>query len=305
MSHHSNISKITLGTVQLGIPYGIANKHGQPAAGYSHQLLQFALDSGIHTLDTARIYGNAEEVIGSFDQANQFNIVSKFKLSDAALTNTDLAIAEAKESLAFSARQLKRDCIPVYLFHKNKDQDMQKVVLIVPAVLKELKEEGLIHEGGISVHAPEELHYIQDWQHIRAVQVPMNLLDTRLLQHNRMQTLINNDVKVFIRSIYLQGLLLMEEEDLPAHLSSLKHYLQQIKAMAAAANKSINDLAFSFVRDTPGVTSIVVGAETIEQLKENIQLLSSQPLSQSIYSEIKESFINIPEIIITPALWNI
>jgi aryl-alcohol dehydrogenase-like predicted oxidoreductase len=305
MNHHSNISKITLGTVQLGIPYGLANKNGQPAAAYSHQLLQFALDRGIQTLDTARIYGNAEEVIGSFGHANQFNIISKFKLSDAALTNTDLAIAEAKESLAFSARQLKRDRIPVYLFHKNKDQEMQKVAAIIPVVLKQLKDDGLIQEGGISVYAPEELHYIQDWQHIRAVQVPMNLLDTRLLQDNRIQTLIKNHVKVFIRSIYLQGLLLMKEETLPQHLSSSKSYLQQIKTMAASVNKSVSDLAFSFVRDTPGVTSIVVGAETIEQLRENIQLLSSTPLSQSIYGEIKESFKNIPETIITPALWNI
>lgn len=303
MIHYSAISKITLGTVQMGTIYGIANKHGQPGIEDSHSLLKYALDNGIQSIDTARIYGNAEEVVGSFDRSNTFTVISKFKLSDAALDNAKLAIIEAKESAVLSAEKLNRINIPIYLFHKNKDQDIKKVNKILPLVLKELKETGLIGEGGISVYTPEELQHIDDCKEITAAQVPMNLLDTRLLRNNLMQTLINNNVKVFIRSVFLQGLLLMKEEDLPVHLLHAGKYLNLIKTIAKSANKDITDLAFSFVRDTPGVSSIVVGVDTIEQLQKNIQLISTPPLSNAIVYMIRDSFENIPETIITPALW--
>lgn len=300
----TTISKITLGTVQLGIPYGISNKMGQPSTGASHELLRFALENGINTLDTARIYGNAEEVIGSFEQSDQFTIISKFKLSDAALKNLDLAICEARESVRISCKTLKIKTIPICLFHKNKDQQIKKVSEILPAIIMALKQEGRISEGGISVYSPEELRYISDWKIISAVQVPMNIFDTRLLTQNLMQVLTDDQVKVFIRSIYLQGLILMDENQLPEHLSFAKAPLQQLKKIAASANREIKDIAFSFVRDTPGVTSLVVGAETVAQLKENLALLSGSPLSQEVYSGILDSFKDLPEKLITPALWD-
>jgi aryl-alcohol dehydrogenase-like predicted oxidoreductase len=223
----TTISKITLGTVQLGIPYGIANKLGQPSTHSSHELLQFALENGINTLDTARIYGNAEEVIGSFEQADQFTIISKFKLSDAALDNIDLAICEARESVRISSETLKIKTIPICLFHKNKEQQIKKVSEILPAIIITLKQEGRISEGGISVYSPAELQYIRDWKTISAVQVPMNVFDTRLLTENLIEILIKNQVKVFIRSVFLQGLILMDESRVPEHLSFAKSPLQQ------------------------------------------------------------------------------
>lgn len=303
MNQQQYLPKITLGTVQLGTHYGIANNTGQPAMADSHQLLEFALEHGVNTLDTARIYGNAEEVIGTFEHASQFSIISKFKLSSEALNDVILAKREAKESLKISLKDLKATRIDSYLFHKNIEQPIEKVMDVLPHILRSLKEESLIKTGGISVSSPEELHSIDDWEQISAVQVSMNLLDTRLLENGLLDQLQRRSVKVYIRSIYLQGLLLMNEDDLPPQLSFAGVYLRKIKQMAATAGKSVTDLAFSFVRDTPGVTSIVVGAETIEQLQENIRLASSAVLDQSLYDEILNRFKNIPELLITPAKW--
>ncbi|MGN6530661.1 MAG: aldo/keto reductase [Ginsengibacter sp.] len=148
------------------------------------------------------------------------------------------------------------------------------------------------------------MKYINDWKTISALQVPMNVFDTRLLTQNLMEILIQNDVKVFIRSIYLQGLILMDENQVPDHLSFAKAPLQQLRKIAASVNKEIKEIAFSFVRDTPGVTSLVIGAETIGQLKENLALLSGPPLRKEVYSGILNRFKDISEELITPALWN-
>ena len=61
-----NISKITLGTAQLGFDYGISNKKGKPTDDQSYRILQTALDNGITSFDTAPVYGNSENLIGNF-----------------------------------------------------------------------------------------------------------------------------------------------------------------------------------------------------------------------------------------------
>lgn len=303
MSTKQKISKITLGTVQLGIPYGIANKQGQPSEKYSHLLLKTALENGITTLDTARSYGNSEEVIGSFERSEEFTIVSKFKLSDAAFENPALALEEARQSIKVSLKNLGISMLPICMYHTKIDQDMKRLNLLIPDLFEKLIEEGLIAEGGISLETPDPLSQINNWKNINSVQVPMNVLDTRLLQDGRMQALMENGVKVFIRSIYLQGLILMEETELPAHLLAAKPYLQSIRSIASGMDKTVQELAFAFVRDTPGVSSIIVGADTIEQLAENAGLLLTPSLPEGVHQEIQERFKEVPGKTITPALW--
>ena len=301
MNEPLTISKLTLGTVQLGLPYGVANKSGQPGLADSHQLLQFALDKGICTLDTARTYGNAEQFIGTFGNRKAFTCITKFKLSLEALDNPSLAIAEARQSVLTSCQMLNIGCLPILLFHKSPEEPIEKIASLLPFIFKTLKSEGLIGEGGLSAYTPDELTSIYDWETIRSVQVPMNVFDTRLLQGNLLQTLTEKRVRVFVRSIYLQGLLLMDT--LPPHLSFAKPYLDQLEAIAKSAGRTIKELAFAFVRDTPGVGSIVVGAETIEQVQENVQLLATPPLPEKITAEIRQRFAVVPLELITPARW--
>lgn len=301
MNEPLTISKLTLGTVQLGMPYGVANRSGQPDTSYSHQLLQFALDMGICTLDTARTYGDAEQVIGSCANRQAFTCISKFKLSPEAIDNPSLAIEEARQSVLTSCNMLNTDRLPVLLFHKEPEQPTGKVASLLPIIFKILKSEGLIGEGGLSAYTADELTCIPDWETIRSVQVPMNVFDTRLLQGNLLQTLTENRVKVFVRSVYLQGLLLMET--LPPHLSFAKPYLDQLGTIAENAGRTIKELAFAFVRDTPGVNSIVVGAETIEQVQENVLLLATPPLPKQVTEDIMQQFASVPRELITPARW--
>ena len=60
------ISKLTLGTVALGMDYGISNSKGQPTEREARDVIGCALNNGINSIDTARTYGKAEELIGDF-----------------------------------------------------------------------------------------------------------------------------------------------------------------------------------------------------------------------------------------------
>ena len=60
-----DITILSLGTVQLGLNYGIHNDSGKPSLETSFRILNAAMEAGINTLDTAAGYGNSEEVIGA------------------------------------------------------------------------------------------------------------------------------------------------------------------------------------------------------------------------------------------------
>ena len=69
--------KITLGTVQFGLQYGISNTHGVPSDCELESIFNVANELGIKQLDTAKAYGNAEERIGNLSNSN-FDIITKF-----------------------------------------------------------------------------------------------------------------------------------------------------------------------------------------------------------------------------------
>lgn len=297
-----HISKLTLGTVQLGMDYGIANRNGKPQKEDSWQLLKYALSTGTRALDTARHY-QSEEIIGESGLAPEFTIVSKFKLNQSHLQSFDLAMEEARKSVSKSCEALKIKKLPICLFHQDIDHPIAQVMELLPQILKCLKKEGLIEIGGISVYYPQELNYIKDWSTIAAVQVAMNVFDLRLLKNGLLQRLKQNGTAVFIRSVFLQGMLLMKPEDLPQHLKGAEPYLVQLNELASAAGLSVAQLVFSYIRDTEGVTSLVIGAENVEQIRQNVDLLHGPGLSTTTRLAIEEKFRDLPEAIITPGLW--
>lgn len=59
-------NKIVLGTAQLGLDYGIANKIGKPEENKAFEIMKYAVENGINYFDTAYSYGNSEIIIRKF-----------------------------------------------------------------------------------------------------------------------------------------------------------------------------------------------------------------------------------------------
>ena len=93
-----NISRLTLGTVALGMDYGISNNGERPGRMQSFGVLSAALKAGINTLDSARGYGESEQLIGDFlynEEINRpVNIVTKFRITRENLGNKEKVRAE-------------------------------------------------------------------------------------------------------------------------------------------------------------------------------------------------------------------
>ena len=150
------LSQITLGTVQLGMNYGIANHDGQPSREKSFDMLRCAMDNGITSLDTARAYGNSEDVIGDFLKSNQREdtpyITSKLKIGlppEASGKEVEAAMYDSVETSLSKLGIKKLDCLMLHTA-----SDMTAYGEIVPQTLEAMVNKDYASMVGVSVYQP-------------------------------------------------------------------------------------------------------------------------------------------------------
>ncbi|KIL40338.1 hypothetical protein SD70_13910 [Gordoniibacillus kamchatkensis] len=132
----------------------------------------------------------------------------------------------------------------------------------------------------------------------------MNVCDHRPLQNGVMKRLRDAGKTVFVRSLFLQGLVHLAPEQLPAHLEEAAAPLSALHGLSERYGISVGSIAVAFIRDLQGVDSLVVGAETPQQVRGNIRLLEeAPPLPERLTQEIVRLFADMPERVITPHLW--
>ncbi|MFD0714192.1 aldo/keto reductase [Paenibacillus sp. GCM10027626] len=302
------ISGMTLGTVQLGMTYGIANKSGIPDESASSAMLQAALDHGITCFDTASAYGESEKVLGSFfaRKSSPPVIVSKIRLEVGADTSAAEVEAQMRRFAEGSLSQLQVKQVPIMMLH-NPDV-IRFHANTVMRVLESLIAEGVIGKAGVSLGANIDEHMRDLWPIVEhdlfeAIQIPINILDHRLLYNEGLAKLQQQGKIVFARSVFLQGLLFMEDDELPLYLQEAKEPLAILRKLSQTYDMSIAQMAFSFVRDMPEIHSLVVGAETVGQLEENVSLMQGPALSEELRMDILQALRHTPEQVVNTVLW--
>ncbi|NJD03757.1 MAG: aldo/keto reductase [Ruminiclostridium sp.] len=300
------ISKFTLGTAQLGCDYGIANNTGRPSEHESLEILKSAAEGGINSYDTSSGYELSEEILGKFFNGNSNrlgNPVIITKIFDFDFRSKQTIKQSIFRQVEDSLRKLKLSKIPVLMLHYFSDYEKGGAYVI--ECLRELKACGKIDKIGISLYAEDNINMILEEDLFEAVQIPLNIFDHRLINSGILSEFKKKDMIVFVRSVYLQGLFFLDSNDLPVNLRSAKDYLVKLHELAKRAGMSVAQLCTSFVKNLDGITSLVIGCETVKQIRENITLIEdSKAISKEIYSEIFDYYANMPQKIINPILWS-
>ena len=293
-------SPITLGSVQLGMAYGVANTLGQPTEAEAFRILDRAVELGINTIDTARTYGTAEQLIGKWllgRKPSGLRVVTKVPKIPVG------SIAERKhfvrEQIAASQAALGIEPLALVLVHEESD-------LLDPAVVEEFQSalaSGSIESFGASVYQVAVAERLIATTPIAALQVPANIADRRFEQAGLFGAASKLDIAVFVRSVFLQGILLMSPERLPDHLKAFAPFLSALADAARRSGRSILELLITAVRDVPGVTSLVLGVNTASQLEPHMRASLAPPLSPAIREDLIQSASRIPSDILMPTNW--
>ncbi len=286
-------NRIALGTAQFGMDYGINNSRGKIPYKEVVQILKYAKDNGVDTLDTAYNYEDSENIIGNALSENNFNykIISKLPKESISIgVNTCFY-----ESL----NRLKQKKLYGYLIHDFQSFKEQKDIW---KTLEILKEQNKIDKIGFSLYYPSELEFLlKEKINFDIIQVPYSIFDQRFEQC--FSQLKDMKVEIYVRSIFLQGLLLMKPEELPPYFDSIKGKMITLNKIAESLNTSLSSLCLKFVLSNKFINKIVIGVDNIENLKENLKAIKGEIKSDS-YNLLKNMNIDDEDIII-PYKWQI
>lgn len=229
----------------------MANSTGKPSTELAYQILDTARECGVMSFDTAAAYGTSEEVVGGWlkERKKQSYVVSKFKLK------TDDPITELEAQIQNSQNRL--GTLSGYMFH-DADQ-MRKYAESVRPRLERMKEENDMCFIGASVYTAEDVESFLEIGWLGAIQIPMSILDTRIVRRGLLSELKKRGVTVFVRSVFLQGMVCMTEP--PEKYAFMTPSLNALREIADAEKMSLMQMAVSYIRDLSGVSSLVLGCE--------------------------------------------
>ena len=256
-----------LGTAQLGLTYGISNKFGKPDSEAANELLNFALNNGITMLDTAAAYGNSEQVIGDSGVSGKFQIISKLPKIDLNQSNLN-SIVETGASI--SLNRLKVNSLYAYLLHSVDDLVSYGEALWEQ--LETLKSGKKTIKIGYSVYSPEQLEQVYDQFKPDIIQIPMNVLDQEFEITGWLKRLKDDGVEVHVRSVFLQGLLLMSKKEQIGKFPNHKNIWEEWHSFLDNNHISALESCIGFISNNNLIDEMVIGVNSEMELKEILKI---------------------------------
>lgn len=289
--------KLGLGTVQFGMNYGISNTRGKPSDDEIKRTLDVAHGAGIQIIDTAHTYGESETALGrNLPARHDFRIVTKTPpLRTETISASD--IRQVNTAFHLSLERLRQPAIYGLLVHRASDL-LAKGGEHFMAALSSLKSEGFVSKIGVSVNDQRELDALLSRFSIDMVQLPFNILDQRLLENGTLRRLDEAGIEVHSRSVFLQGLLLMNPENLEGYFRPAREPLRIIHEFAKSHNMTPLEMALRFATSRKEIDYVVIGINHPEEL---VEILSAAQLPPAI--DNYPDFAIQDEAILNPALW--
>lgn len=271
------------GTAQLDGHYGAFRDTSEIFS--ARALLRAASDSGFDVLDTAPAYRGAEVEIGEYGWPGQIH--TKIAAGIPPL-----------DSLRESLNLLKRQSVEVLYFHNPG------VLLSSVELFKRVRDElprSKANLLGVSIYTPAEMKLALEIPQLEALQIPLNLADGRfdlgLLEQAKFQ-----GVRVYARSVFLQGLLLQDDDRVPEKLAPLRAVVKELSAVVAETERSRLETVIGWVRALPGVHGIVLGAETQTQVAQLGQALNAPPLGDEALARLRRVQVTVADFV-DPRRW--
>ncbi len=290
-------ARLVLGTAQLGMDYGIANRAGRPDRKAVDSLLRLAHAEGVRTLDTAQAYGESEAVIGDFLRRHpqlDFEVVSKLapEFAEDGAEGIEKVVRQSYDRLGGQLSiMLMHD--PSMLAHWDRG---------LRDVFGRCVSNGWIKAAGASVYNADQFADALDLEGIEAIQISFNVFDRKILELGLLDLAQEKGKQVFLRSVFLQGLLLMEAEYIPPALAFSGETLRRWRAVCVQWDHLPASAALLFAATAAPAALLVIGCETSGQLGANLAAIRNEPLETGFMNAL----LSLPpgeEKLIRPYLW--
>ncbi len=292
-------SSMILGTVQLGMNYGVANVNGQPDYATARDIVQTAWQNGVREFDTAIGYGESETILG--------RILEELDISTKALINSkpdhhwdgsDFDVLD--KDLDASLARLGVDHLHTLLLHREHlleqwDKGLAKG-------LQRITRDGRVKRIGISVYTPKAALRALSLEGLDVVQIPTNFLDRRFEKAGVAAKAADMGKEIQIRSIFLQGLIFLTPDTLPENMVFAAHEVNEVEAMTQALGIDRLEAAMGYIHGAWPDSAIIFGAETVQQVQDNLNAFRKD-IPKTLVEEAQRRFPDVSEKVLNPSLW--
>jgi aryl-alcohol dehydrogenase-like predicted oxidoreductase len=293
-SHRKAGDALVLGTVQFGLPYGVANRQGQPDIGRVREILDLAYRSGLRVLDTAAAYGESETVLGACG-TDHWSVITKVPSLDG-VDDADIG-PRARQSVLQSLDRLRIGALHAVLAHDRRDMVGERGRRMLEG-LAPLKDDGLVGRIGVSVYRPKDLAGI-DAECSQIVQAPFNVFDQSFVSFGEAAALRARGGELHVRSVFLQGLLLMAAQERPARFARWPQLFARYDEQVRDSGLDPAGFCLGFAAGQADVARCVVGVDTPQQL---LQLVAAFDAGQNAAIEARDLMSDEPALI-DPRTW--
>ncbi len=251
-------SKVILGVTQFGLNYGILNQHNLNKKKKLKQILNFSKKKGINSIYSSKYYGNANKFLAT-ENLNYFKLYIKFKSQDLLKKNF-------LEDFEKMKKKLKKNNLILMLdrFENLKNRERLKIYNI----LLDLKKDKKINKFGYSIYSFKNLKKICHEFKPNILQCPYNVIDRRLEEKKLLQFLKINKIEIHVRSIFLQGLLILHYSKHPRKFLNWKKIFKKFDDQIQHYKISNLDWCLNFIEKNKYINKILLGVDNIDQLRE-------------------------------------
>jgi predicted aldo/keto reductase-like oxidoreductase len=268
-----NLSALGLGAMRLPV---LNNSYREVDEVETAKMVSLALERGINYFDTAYGYhdGKSEVALGKAlaqHPRESFYLADKFPGYD--LSNMDKVDSIFEEQL----RRCGVDYFDFYLFHNVYEKNVEPYLDESHGILKYLLEQkanGRIRHLGFSCHGSLEVlqRFLDAYgQHMEFCQIQLNYLDWDFQDAKAKVALLNQrNLPIWVMEPLRGGKLAKLSGESEAKLKALR------------PDEGIPAWAFRFLQSVPGVTMVLSGMSSMEQLQDNLATFEAdKPLTEA------------------------
>ena len=289
------MKKLSLGSAQFGLNYGVSNNSGKVSHTEVRKILELAKTAGIELIDTAISYGDSEKVLGVVGVKN-FKLVSKLpKIPDDCQNINSWIQDQIKKSLTL----LGVESLYGLLIHNPRDL-LSNFGEDIIYVLKKLKSDGLVKKIGISIYDPMDYKKTSYLIEFDIVQAPLNIIDRRLVDSGLLSYLYSKNIEIHTRSVFLQGLLLLSKKNLPVYFNNWSRIWDKWSLELHKNKLDAIEACLLYPLSIPEIEHVIVGVSNADQFNEIISKSNSKK------EQIDLSFMKSnDQMLINPNNWKI
>ncbi len=294
--------KLELGTAQFGMKYGFINDNTRLSVNEIKEILTFAEKNEILVLDTSSAYGESEAVLGNVLEGKlNFRIITKQPLYYKDKISVE-DINVLRKSFHQSLNRLKRKQVYGVLIQRA-DVLLEEGGDLFFHEFENFKTSGLVEKIGVSVYTAEQIDILLKKYNFDIIQLPVNVLDQHIVNRGCLSMLKNKGVEIHARSIFLQGVLIVDPSSLPNYFNPVKPHLQSY--MNYLSNRELTPIegAIGFIKGISEIDYVILGVNNIDHFRADVDIFN-RPVDSSLVGDLFQFALN-DQNFVQPRFWQL